>query len=328
MLIDNHNRKIDYLRLAVTDRCNLRCNYCMPAEGINFADSKDLLSINELFRLSKVLVGQGIRKIRITGGEPFMRKDLMQLLRRLKTLDELDEISITTNATLIEKHIPELKALGITRINLSLDAIEEATFNKISRREQFANVYQNLLKLIQEGFDVKVNFIVLDNQNIQDIIPIIERLTKHYQVSVRFLEEMPFNGGSRSFQKIKWNHSKIYEYIASHYGDISKLESERTSTSVNYRIKGYKGSFGIIPSFTRNFCGSCNRLRVTATGDVITCLYATASKNLRDILRDSPEDRSVENEILAAISNRAKNGFEAEERSTDIYSNSMTSIGG
>ncbi|MCM8569263.1 GTP 3',8-cyclase MoaA [Gramella jeungdoensis] len=328
MLIDNHIRKIDYLRLAVTDRCNLRCNYCMPAEGINFADSKDLLSIDELFRLSKIMVGQGIRKIRITGGEPFMRKDLMKLLRRLKTLDELEEISITTNATLIEKHIPELKTLGITRINLSLDAIEESTFNKITRREQFGTVYQNLLKLIQKGFEVKVNFIVLDNQNIHDIIPIIERLTKHYRVSVRFLEEMPFNGGSRSFQKIKWNHSKIYEYIASHYDDIRKLESEKTSTSVNYRIKGYKGSFGIIPSFTRNFCGSCNRLRVTATGDVITCLYATASKNLRDILRDSPEDIPVENEILAAISNRAKNGFEAEERSTDIYSNSMTSIGG
>lgn len=328
MLIDNHNRKIDYLRLAVTDRCNLRCNYCMPAEGINFAESSDLLSVDELSRLSRILVNQGIRKIRITGGEPFMRKDLMQLLRRLKTLDELEEISITTNATLLEKHIPELKALGITRINLSLDAIEESTFNRITRREQFETVYRNLLKLIQEGFELKVNFIVLDNQNIQDIIPILERLTKHYPVSVRFLEEMPFNGGSRSFQKIKWDHKEIYKYISSHYSDIIKLESEKTSTSVNYRIKGYKGSFGIIPSFTRNFCGSCNRLRVTATGDVITCLYASASKNLRDILRNSEGNDLIEKEILSAISNRAKDGFEAEERSADIYSNSMTSIGG
>ncbi|MCM4156212.1 GTP 3',8-cyclase MoaA [Gramella sp. AN32] len=328
MLIDNHNRVVDYLRLAVTDRCNLRCNYCMPAEGIDFADRKDLLSLDELFSLSKILVEQGIRKIRITGGEPFMRKDLMQLLRKLKTLPELEDISITTNATLIGDHIEELKSLGIKNINVSLDAIQEETFNKITRRKQFKVVQKNLYRLIEEGFTVKINYIVLDEQNIQDMIPVLNTLVKDYPVAVRFLEEMPFNGGSKTFQSIKWNHKKIYDYISENFKNITPLISEKTSTSNNYKIEGYKGSFGIIPSFTRNFCGSCNRLRVTATGDVITCLYAQASTNLRDILRSPFAEKTVRYEILKAVGSRAKDGYEAEAKSDKIFSNSMTSIGG
>ncbi|MBT0608114.1 GTP 3',8-cyclase MoaA [Aequorivita echinoideorum] len=328
MLIDNHNRTIDYLRLAVTDRCNLRCNYCMPENGINFVKSDRLLSIDELYRLSKVLVDQGIRKIRITGGEPFMRKDLMILLRKLSAIPQLEDISMTTNATLIGNHILELKELGIKNINVSLDAINPETFNRITRRSQFETVYGNLIKLIQEGFNVKVNFIALDGQNTDDIIPILENLTKHYPVSVRFLEEMPFNGGSKKFNEITWNHRKIFEHIASHYPSISKISSEKTSTSINYQIEDFAGTFGIIPSFTRNFCGSCNRLRITATGDVITCLYANASKNLRDILRGESSEEKIKEEILDAIKHRAKNGFEAEKRNKNIYENSMTSIGG
>ncbi|MFC6859448.1 GTP 3',8-cyclase MoaA [Zunongwangia atlantica] len=328
MLIDNHQRKINYLRLAVTDRCNLRCNYCMPESGINFAKKDKLLSIDELYRLSKTLVEQGITKIRITGGEPFVRKDLMILLRKLSVLPKLEDISITTNATLIGQHIPELKELGIKNINLSLDSITPETFKKVTRRDQFETVYGNLIKLIQEDFNVKVNFIALDGQNTEDMIPILEDLTRHYPVSVRFLEEMPFNGGSKNFQTIKWNHKAIYNYIASYYPNIEKLSSEKTSTSVNYKIAGFEGSFGIIPSFTRNFCGSCNRLRITATGDVITCLYASSDRNIRDILRAENSEENIKNEILKAVGSRAKDGFEAEARNKNYYENSMTSIGG
>ncbi|HCO83797.1 MAG TPA: cyclic pyranopterin phosphate synthase MoaA, partial [Arenibacter sp.] len=140
MLIDNHNRKINYLRLAVTDRCNLRCNYCMPSEGINFAEKDSLFTIEELCRLSEIMVGQGIDKIRITGGEPFVRKDLMVLLRKLSSLEGLKDISITTNATLIGPYIQELKTLGIKNINVSLDAIDKETFERITRRNQYDTV--------------------------------------------------------------------------------------------------------------------------------------------------------------------------------------------
>lgn len=327
MLIDNHNREINYLRLAVTDRCNLRCNYCMPAEGINFSKNDALFTIEELARLSTILVSQGINKLRITGGEPFVRKDLMVLLRHLSRLHGLDDISVTTNATLIGPYIDELKALGIKNINVSLDAIDKATFERITRRDQYDTVHNNLLRLISEGFNVRINFIALEGQNTQDIIPILE-LAKHYDVSVRYLEEMPFNGGSKTFQSIAWDYKRILAYIGETYPEYYKLESPATSTSMNYKIPGFKGTFGVIPSFSRTFCGTCNRLRISATGDVITCLYAQASTNLRDILRQPNSEENIKKEVLKAIGSRSKTGFEAQEKYADVFSNSMTSIGG
>ena len=327
MLVDNHNRTINYLRLAVTDRCNLRCNYCMPSEGIDFAKNDKLFTIDELSRLSSILVSQGINKIRITGGEPFVRKDVMTLLRQLSDLEGLEDISITTNATLIGPFIDELKQLGIKNINVSLDAIDKATFERITRRDQYDVVHNNLIRLITEGFNVRINFIALDGQNTQDILPILE-LTKHYDVSVRYLEEMPFNGGSKTFKTIAWDYKRILEHIKEAYPDYYKLESPKTSTSINYKIPGFKGSFGVIPSFSRTFCGSCNRLRISATGDVITCLYAKASTNLRDIMRGSDSEERIKAEILKAIGSRSKTGFEAQKQHSTVFESSMTSIGG
>ncbi len=327
MLIDNHNRKINYLRLAVTDRCNLRCNYCMPSEGINFSKNDKLFTIDELTRLSKIMVEMGVDKIRLTGGEPFVRKDLMVLLRQLTTLDGLQDISITTNATLIGPYIDELKELGIKNINVSLDAINRETFERITRRDQYDTVHNNLIRLITEGFNVRINFIALEHQNIQDILPILE-LMKHYPVSVRFLEEMPFNGGSKKFNTIAWDYKRILEHIQSEYPEIEQLESPKTSTSINYKIKGHAGTFGLIPSFTRTFCGSCNRLRISATGDVITCLYGKPKMNLRTLMRNENAEENVKKEILRAVGSRAKTGFEAQEKHTGVFDSSMTSIGG
>ena len=327
MLIDNHNRRINYLRLAVTDRCNLRCHYCMPSEGINFAKSDKLLSIKELKMLAKTLVEQGIDKIRITGGEPFVRKDLMVLLKYLSSLTGIKELSMTTNATLIGPHIEELKSLGITNINLSLDAVRRETFEKITRRDRFDLVYGNLMRLIEEGFNLRINFIVLENQNEEDIIPVL-KLQEQYPVSVRFLEEMPFNGGSKPFEAIKWNYKEILEYIQGFYPDLEKIQSPETSTSINYKIPGHAGTFGIIPSFSRTFCGSCNRLRITATGDVITCLYGKPKMNVREIIRGSDPLSHLQEAITEAIGQRAKTGFEAQREHLGVFDSSMTSIGG
>jgi molybdenum cofactor biosynthesis protein A len=327
MLIDNHNRKINYLRLAVTDRCNLRCNYCMPAEGIKFAKKENLLTLAELQLLSTIVVDQGIDKIRLTGGEPFVRKDLMPLLETLAGLEGLKEISITTNATLIGPHIGDLKRLGIRNINVSMDAIQEETFKSITRRDHYHTVYDNLMRLIQEDFNVRINFIVLEGQNIQDILPMLT-LQEQYPVSVRFLEEMPFNGGSKNFDSIAWNYKKILEYITGAYPDVRKLPAPATSTSINYEIAGHKGSFGLIPSFSRTFCGTCNRLRITATGDVITCLYGKPKTNIREVIRGGNANENLRKAILAAIGQREKTGFEAQQAYEGIFENSMTSIGG
>lgn len=327
MLVDNHNRTINYLRLAVTDRCNLRCNYCMPSEGIDFAKSDKLFTIDELCKLSDIVVSQGIDKIRITGGEPFVRKDLMVLFRHLVGLDGLTDISVTTNATLIGPYIDELKVLGIRNINVSLDAIDRATFEKITRRNQYDTVHNNLIRLISEGFNVRINFIALDGQNTQDILPILD-LAKHYKVSVRYLEEMPFNGGSKSFETITWDYKRILDHIKEAHPDYYQLESPKTSTSINYKIPGFKGTFGVIPSFSRTFCGSCNRLRISATGDVITCLYAKASTNIRDIMRSPNSEENIKLKLLEAIGKRSKTGFEAQKKYKGVFTNSMTSIGG
>ncbi len=327
MLVDNHGRRINYLRLAVTDRCNLRCNYCMPSEGINFAKKEKLLSIQELSKTAGLLVDMGIDKIRITGGEPFVRKDLMVLLEDLSNMSKLKDISITTNATLIGPHISTLKKLSIQNINVSMDAINRETFEKITRRDQYDLVQENLIRLISDGFNVRINFIVLDGQNIGDIIPILD-LQKYYPVEVRFLEEMPFNGGSKEFNAIQWNYKKIYEHISAVYPKISKLQSPETSTSINYKIDGHKGSFGIIPSFSRTFCGSCNRLRITALGDVITCLYGPPKTNIRDLIRGNNSDIEIEKAIKDVIGKRSKTGFEAQQEHQNVFQNSMTSIGG
>lgn len=327
MLIDNHNRVINYVRLAVTDRCNLRCNYCMPESGIAFARKEHLLSMPELQRLSRLLVDLGVDKIRLTGGEPFVRKDIMELLEFQAALEGLREISITTNGTLIGPYIDALDQLGVRAINLSLDAIQPETFARITRRDHFKTVYENLMRLIDSRMEVRINFIVLNGQNESDIYPMLE-LQRQYPVTVRFLEEMPFNGGSRNFEQLHWNHKRILEHIQQQFPDFEKLPAPLTSTSVNYKIPGHKGSFGIIPSFSRTFCGSCNRLRITAGGDLITCLYGKPVGNLRPALRQGLPDAEVQQQIRAAVGSRAKDGFEAQEKFGPIFGSSMTSIGG
>lgn len=327
MLIDNHNRVINYVRLAVTDRCNLRCNYCMPESGITFEKNNSLLSIDEMKKLSDILASLGVDKIRITGGEPFVRKGLMDLLAYMTAIDAFKEISITTNATLIGPYIDDLEAMGIHSINVSLDAIKRETFARITRRDEFDLVRKNLLRLISSKIEARINFIVLEDQNEGDILDMIAFAEKH-PVRVRFLEEMPFNGGSKDFRSLKWNHKKILEHIRSRYPEFEKLPAPLSSTSVNYQIPGHKGSFGIIPSFSRTFCGSCNRLRVTATGDIITCLYGKPVANLRTLMRSGLSEVFVKEAIAGAVGNRAKDGFEAQERFGSIFGSSMTSIGG
>ena len=167
----------------------------------------------------------------------------------------------------------------------------------------------------------------MEGQNEQDIIPVLQ-LAKRYPVSVRFLEEMPFNGGSKRFQKIKWDYKAILKHIEDHFPKYEKLESPKTSTSINYQIEGHVGTFGLIPSFSRTFCGTCNRLRITATGDVITCLYGKPKTNLRNLIRGDNPNENIQESILKAIGNRAKTGFEAQQEHVNVFDNSMTSIGG
>ena len=327
MLYDNHNRIINYLRLAVTDRCNLRCFYCMPENGIQYVPQKELLTYEEMLRLAQLLAPLGIHKIRITGGEPFLRKDMYYFLRDLTQIKGIKEVHVTTNGTMTEALIPKLQEIGIRSINLSLDTLDENRFFEITRRNVFSQVRQTLDALVESGLPTKINMVVMQQHNIQDIIPMVE-LGKKYSINIRFIEEMPFNGTSRH-ETITWNYKKILSHIQSIYPNIEKLKDSKFSTSYNYKIQGFKGTFGIIAAYSRTFCGTCNRIRLTPKGMLKTCLYDDGVFNIKNIMRAGASDQQIQQTFLDALGNRAKDGFEAEQnRRLGGIGESMSTIGG
>lgn len=298
----------------------------MPEEGVHFAARKDLLTFEEMHTLCEVFTHLGVSKIRITGGEPFVRNGIAPFLKKISVLQGLEEITITTNGTLLHQHIPALKSMGIRKINLSLDSLNRARFFAITRRDSFNEVYAGIFNLLDNGFEVKLNCVLAADKNTMDIIPFIE-LTKQHSLVVRFLEEMPFNGSSQ-FDIANWNHRDIYNHIQAAYPHIQLLPNTPHSTSVNYKIPGYQGSFGIIPSFSRTFCGTCNRIRLSATGELRTCLYGAPAMNLRDVLRSGATRVEVEEVILNAVANRYADGFEAEAANPKAVHDSMSVLGG
>lgn len=328
MLFDNHGRKINYLRLAVTDRCNLRCFYCMPENGIKYIDRNDLLTFEEMTRLITVFGDLGISKIRITGGEPFIRKGIINFLEDISQLDTIEEINVTTNGSFTIDHIPHLEKMGIKSINLSLDSLDKQRFFDITRRDLFDDVMATYRALVRSKMKLKINMVVMEGRNIEDIYPMLE-LAKKDDVSIRFIEEMPFNGTKGQGNQSFWSMKQILAHIQKKY-QFEKLIDPVSSTSINYQINGFEGSFGIIAAFTRTFCGSCNRIRLTPQGSMRTCLYSNGGINFRDILRSGATDGQLADHLKTLLNQRAKDGFEAEEKRhlNNPISESMATIGG
>ena len=328
-LTDNFGRQITYLRLAVTDRCNLRCQYCMPAHGIDIVDRKELLTFKEMYRITRVLSELGVNKVRLTGGEPFVRKDFVSFLEMLSFNDKLDEINITTNGALISKHISKLEELKIGTINLSIDSLSKENFAKITRRDVFDEVYETLEILERSSLKLKLNAVVQSGVNTHEIVDFIE-LTKQKDIAVRFIEEMPFNGVGQRATKEVWNYNKILNLINSHYKEVIPLQSGKSSTSRNFKIEGYKGSFGIIPAFTRTICNDCNRIRITATGMFKNCLFDEGVFNIRDFIREGASNDDLKQLFLSIVKDKPENGFvaEANRKKNKKVSESMSTIGG
>ncbi len=327
-LLDNHGRPLNYLRLAVTDRCNLRCFYCMPEEGIKYLPKKELLTFEEIDRLVTLLAGMGITKIRLTGGEPFVRTDLMDLIRKIVNIEGIKDVHLTTNGVLTSQHIPELKRLGIASINLSMDTLDRDRFKLITRRDEFDKTQETLQSLLYHKIPVKINSVVMEGKNIEDILPLVE-MTKDHPVSIRFIEEMPFNGEGSHYSKLTWTYKKILEHIRTRFPEIEKMEDPANSTAYHYRVPGFIGNVGVIAAFSRTFCGSCNRIRVTAQGVLKTCLYDDGVLNLKELMRSGLPDEAIEKHLIQAFASRAKDGFEAEtNRKKHSITESMSTIGG
>ncbi|MFM8362308.1 MAG: GTP 3',8-cyclase MoaA [Haliscomenobacter sp.] len=328
-LYDNHGRLVNYVRIAVTDRCNLRCFYCMPEQGIQYVDRHELLSYDELLRLVRILGGLGVDKVRITGGEPFVRRDMMYLLREMSRITDIRQINLTTNGTTTAPHVPELKALGIHSVNLSLDTIDRERFFRITRRDVFPQVMETLEALLSHGIRTKINAVVMEGQNIEDLIPLAE-LAREKNLDVRFIEEMPFNGEGSHYPVLVWDHRRILDHLRLSFPEIEKIPDPPHSTSYNYRVPGFQGTIGIIAAYSRTFCGSCNRLRITPQGGLKTCLYDNGIFNIKQIMRAGASDAQVEEAFLQALGNRAKDGWEAEKnRNFGLpVTESMATIGG
>jgi cyclic pyranopterin phosphate synthase len=326
-LIDNFGRQITYLRLAVTDRCNLRCQYCMPAHGIDIVDRKELLTFKEMYRITRVLSELGVNKVRLTGGEPFVRKDFVKFLEMLDFNDLLDEINITTNGALIRKHIKTIEGLKVKSINLSIDSLDKKKFAEITRRDVFDEVYETLELLENSTINLKLNIVVQSGINTDELTDFVE-LTKDKNIAVRFIEEMPFNGVGLKEGKEVWDYTKILAEIEKKYDAIEKLDDGKSSTSRNFKVNTYKGTFGIIPAFTRTICSDCNRIRITSTGMFKNCLFDDGVFNVRDFIRNGASNDDLKKLFLSIVAKKPIDGFAAEKSRKSNVSESMSTIGG
>jgi molybdenum cofactor biosynthesis protein A len=327
-LVDNFGRQMEYVRLAVTDRCNLRCQYCMPAQGIDIVPRQELLTFKEMYRLIRVLTELGVNKVRLTGGEPFVRKDFVGFLEMLSYNDLLEAINITTNGALISQHIDRIEKLGkVKDINLSIDSLNREKFAKITRRDAFPEVYKTLELLEKSNLNLKLNVVVQSGFNTDEIVDFV-RFTKDKKLAVRFIEEMPFNGKGQREMEENWTFNRILSEIKTEF-DVKEILSEKSSTSRNYAIDNHLGTVGIIPAFTRTICNNCNRIRITSTGTFKNCLFDDGVFNLRDFIRKGASNDDLKELFLSLVKEKPENGFIAEANRKDGgASESMSTIGG
>jgi len=326
-IVDTFGREHDYLRISLTERCNLRCFYCMPEEGIPLREKSEFMSSEETLAIAKVFVGMGVKKIRLTGGEPLVKKDAANIIRELGKLPV--ELAITTNAVLVDQFIDVFKEAGIKSVNVSLDSLKEETFNMISRRNYFDRIMKNIELLIANDFIVKVNVVVMRNLNEHEIPAFIE-WTKKQAIHVRFIEFMPFDGNKWNWDK-KVSFKEILDIANEAFGQsaITKIQDSKNDTTRSFRLADGIGTFGIISSVTNPFCDTCNRIRLTADGKIKNCLF---SQTETDILKAHRENLDIKPLIISAILDKKKQRGGAEGFDEDFVKNmknrSMITIGG
>lgn len=328
IMIDEYNRDISYLRVSVTDRCNLRCRYCMPKEGLSLAGHDDILRYEEMLRIIGVAVRMGVAKVRITGGEPLIRRGVVDFIARLKALEGLRDISITTNGILLEKFAPGLFAAGVKRINVSLDSLDAEKYARITRGGQLGDVLRGIDAVHRLGFSpIKINVVVIKGVNDDEVLNFAGlTLDKPYQV--RFIELMPFGSG-------KNDRYLSNEVVMARIGDTYPLEAAAGAGAGTdgparvYRIAGGAGEIGFISPLSHSFCSSCNRLRLTADGCLRACLLMDEEIDLKTPLRSGCSDKDIEELIRGAV--RKKSEQHSAARGEGVLkkcAKQMSSIGG
>lgn len=320
ILKDSFGRVHNYLRISITERCNLRCTYCMPEEGIPLTPEDRLPSVDELMEIVSVFKEMGVDKIRLTGGEPMARKELPEILDHLYEMGFRD-LNITTNGVFLDRFIEKFKDVGLTSINVSLDTLDPKKFATVTRRDRFDKVMANIKKGMDEGLRIKINTVLLKDFNEDDIRPMLE-WSKTTPIHVRFIEFMPFNGN-------QWNTGKLVTYQdvldeARTYFKIEKLQDGPHSTSKSFRVEGGKGTFAVISSMTEPFCGTCNRLRLTADGKLKNCLFSNQEADLLTALRKGHNLK----ELIRLSVRSKKEAHAGMDNLPDMENRSMIAIGG
>ena len=305
-LTDTFARQHDYLRISVTERCNLRCLYCMPEEGIPLSPSRELLTTPEIVLLSSLFVSQGVTKIRLTGGEPTVRRDIVPLMQQIGALRPhgLRELCLTTNGLSLHRKLDAMVDAGLTGVNLSLDTLDPWQFQLMTRRAGFSAVRKSIDRILEmnragAGIKFKINCVVMRGLNDREILPFVE-MTRDENIEVRFIEYMPFDGN-------KWSEGKMFSFqemldvIRSKYPDLRREAGHRNDTSKTFQVPGFAGRIGFITSMTHNFCGTCNRLRITSDGNLKVCLFGNAEVSLRDIIRNVNRGEPIDEEVLEVM---------------------------
>lgn len=291
-LTDNFDRQHDYLRISITERCNLRCLYCMPEEGVSLSPKEHILTVPEILYLSSLFVSQGVNKIRLTGGEPTVHPQILPLLKDIGSLRTkgLKELAITTNGLTLARKLDPMVEAGVTGINLSLDTLDPFQFEIMTRRRGFEQVMKSIQRILEmrkagANIKLKVNAVVIRGLNDHQILPFVE-FVKDKDMEIRFIEYMPFDGNRWSSKKML-SYQEMLAIIRERYPGTQKVQDHPNDTSKTFQVPGFKGRIGFITSMTDHFCGSCNRLRITSDGNLKVCLFGNAEVSLRDMLRNN-----------------------------------------
>ena len=325
-MLDKLNRKIDYLRISVIDRCNLRCVYCMPEEGIESIPHDEILTYDEILRICEIVSKLGIRKIKITGGEPLVRKDIVNLIRDIKNIDKIEQVTLTTNGILLHEMLDDLYDAGIDAINISLDTLNKDNFKKITRRDGLEKVLMSIDKAYDLGIRVKINCLAIRDFNLRELVEIAS-FAKDREIDVRFIELMPIGFGKK-YNQI--DNDEILSILESRFGTFEIVTEKRGNGPAKYyRNQNMKGCIGFISAISHEFCESCNRIRLTSSGFLKLCLHYNKGIDLKGPIRNGISDEDLKKLIHDTIWNKPishKFGHASEEQ--DIELKNMVQIGG
>ena len=315
-MTDSFKRNIDYLRISLTDRCNLRCSYCMPREGVELTAHSEILSLEEVLRVSEIMAGLGIKKIRLTGGEPLLRKNLVWLVEKLGKIPGIEKLALTTNGVLLREKLPCLSAAGLKEVNISLDTLDRENYQKITGSDSLADVLCGIDAAYEAGLKVKINCVPVKELNCKDLKE-LAALSKDREIDVRFIELMPLGCG-RGYTHIPTE--EILKSLENEFGEYEKIsDGEEKSVAAYVKFKDYKGRTGFISPLSHAFCTGCNRIRLSSEGFLKLCLAYDHGVDLRKMLRNSCSDEEIVNVIIKAVCEKpAAHGFIKEKENGEI----------